>query len=172
MSAALAAAGARVRHVGADQRRYGHPYFGTRYWFVLFRLAVVVSELDWGTGANLEYRVTWRFACVHFCRGSESRLRSGGLPAGAQFRYDLADPGVSDEVADPFSRCCLPAVHPMSLLRRDLSRCDAGRWSPRGNSTATVENNLDDGGHRFGSRRIFVNLFADLPSGSGIPVVR
>src|SRR6266568_2470560 len=110
-----------MRHVGADQRRYGHPYFGARYWFVLSRLAVVVSEVDWGTRANLEYRVAGRFAFVHFYRGSESCLWSGGLPAGAQFRYDLACPGVSDEVADPFSRFYLRAVHPMSLLRRDPS---------------------------------------------------
>jgi len=35
-------------------------------------------------------------ARVHFYRRSESRLRSGGLPAGAEFRQDLAGPGVSD----------------------------------------------------------------------------
>src|SRR5690242_4897758 len=116
MSVALAATGARMGHVGADRRRYGHPYFGAGYWFVLSDLAVAVPALDWGTHAHLEYRVAGRFARVYFRRGSESCLRSGGLPAGAQFRHDLADPGVSDEVADPFSRFYLPAVRPMSLL--------------------------------------------------------
>src|SRR5439155_14364750 len=118
------------------------------------------------------YRVTGWFARVHFSCGSESRIRLGELPAGAQFRHDLADPGVSDYVADPFSRFYLPAVHPMRLLRRDLSRCDAGRWSAGGNSTATVENSLDDGGHWFCGRRIFVDLFAALPAGSERPIVR
>src|SRR2546427_5698783 len=86
MSAALAATGARMGRVGADQRRYGHPYFGAGYWFVLSDLAVAVPALDWGTHAHLEYRVAGQFARVHFYRGSESCLRSGGLPAGAQFR--------------------------------------------------------------------------------------
>src|SRR5207249_1066131 len=98
------------------RRGYGHPYFWARYWFVLSRLAVAVPALDWGTHANLEYRVAWRFACVHFCDGSESRLRSRRLPSGAQFRQHLAGPRVSDEVADPFSRFYLPAVCPMYLL--------------------------------------------------------
>src|SRR5438552_1038077 len=136
-----------MRRVRTGQHRYGHPDFGARYWFVLSELAVAVPALDWGTHAHLEYRVTGWFARVHFSCGSESRIRLGELPAGAQFRHDLADPGVSDYVADPFSRFYLPAVHPMRLLRRDLSRCDAGRWSAGGNSTATVENSLDDGGH-------------------------
>src|SRR5262245_25229659 len=116
MSAALAATGARMGHVGADRRRYGHPYFGAGYWLVLSELAVAVPALGWGTRAQVDYRVAGRFARVHFCRGCESCLRSGGLPAGAQFRHDLADPGVSDEVADPFSWFCLPAVRPMYLL--------------------------------------------------------
>src|SRR5262245_31266453 len=116
MSAALAATGARMGHVGADRRRYGHPYFGAGYWFVLSELAVAVPALGWGTRAHLEYRVAWRFARVHFCCGCESCLRSGGLPAGAQFRQDLAGPGVSDNVADPFSRLYLPALRPMYLL--------------------------------------------------------
>ena len=60
----------------------------------------------------------------------------------------------------------------MCLLRRDLSRCDAGRWSVGGNPAATLENTLDDGGHRFGRRGILVDLFADHPSGFGIPIVR
>src|SRR5262249_20393060 len=113
MSAALAAAGAGMGRVGADRRRYGHPYFGAGYWFVLSGLGVAVPALDWGTNADLEYRVGGQFARVHFCRGSESCLRSGGLPAGAQFRQDLENPGVSDKVADSFNRSGLPAVHPM-----------------------------------------------------------
>src|SRR6266699_2651073 len=160
-----------MRHVGADRRGYGHPYSGAGYWFVLSDFTMAAPALHWGTRAHLEHRVAGRFARVHFCRGRESRLRSGGLPAGAQFRQDLAGPGVSDQVADPFSGFYLPAVRPMCLLQRDLSRGNAGCWSPGGNSTATVENTLDDGGHRFGGRRIFVDLFADLPSGSGIRAV-
>ena len=116
MSATLAAPGARIRHVGADQRRYGHPYFGAGYGLVLFDLAVAVPALDWGTDAHFEYRVAGRVARVHFYRRSESCLRSGGLPAGAQFRQNLAGPGVSDEVADLFSQFYLPAVRPMCLL--------------------------------------------------------
>src|SRR5919197_1252074 len=102
MSATLAAPGARMRHVGADQRRFGHPSFGAGCWLVLFDLAVAVPALDWGTDAHFEYRIAGRFACVHFCGGSESSLRSGGLFAGAQFRQNLAGAGVSDEVADLF----------------------------------------------------------------------
>src|SRR6266542_2567191 len=171
MSAALAAAGARQRHVGIDQQRYGHPYFGSGCWFVLSDLAVAMPALDWRTRAHLEHRVAGRFALVHFCRGRESCLRPGELPAGAQFRQDLAGFGVSDEVADSFSRFYLPAVRPMRLLRRDLSRGNAGRWSPGGNSTATMENTLDDGGHRSGGRRIFVFLFSNHPPSSRIPPV-
>ena len=116
MSAALAAAGARMRHVGTDRRRYGHPYFGTGYWFVFSDLPVAMPVLDWRTHAHLEYRVAGRLARVHFRRGSESCLRSGGLPASAQFRQDLATPGVSDEVADSFSRFYLPTIRTMCLL--------------------------------------------------------
>src|SRR6266566_4607451 len=159
MSPALAAAGARMRH------------FGAGCWFVFSDLAVAVPEVDWGTRAHREYRVAGRFAHVHFCRGSESCLRSGRLPAGAQFRQYLAGPGVSDQVVDLFSRFYLSAVRPMCLFRRDLSLGDAGRWSPGGNSTATVENTFDDDEHRFDCRRIFVHLFADHPPEFGIPVV-
>src|SRR5438477_11766911 len=116
MSAALADAGARMRDTGADRRRYEHPYFGAGYWFVLSDLAVAVPALDWGPRAHLECRVTGWFARVPFCRGSESCLRSGGLPVSAQFRQYLARRGLPDEVADPFSRLYLPAVHPMCLL--------------------------------------------------------
>src|SRR5213594_681620 len=103
MSAALAAARARIRHVGADRRGYGHPYFGAGCWLVLSGLAVAMPALDWGTRAYLEHRVAGWFARVHFCRGSESSLWSGGLPAGAQFRQYLAAPTVSHEGADHFS---------------------------------------------------------------------
>src|SRR2546427_10503550 len=116
MSAALAATGARMGRVGADQRRYGHPYFGAGYWFVLSDLAVAVPALDWGTHAHLEYRVAGQFARVHFYRGSESCLRSGGVSAGAQFRPDLETPGVSDKVADSFHRFYLHSVHPMPVF--------------------------------------------------------
>src|SRR2546426_9271887 len=116
MSAALAAARARIRHVGADQRRYGHPYSGAGYWFVLSDFTMAVPALDWRTRAYLEHRVAGWFARVHFCRGSESSLWSGGLPAGAQFRQYLAAPTVSHEGADHLSRFYLPAVRPLSLL--------------------------------------------------------
>src|SRR6476646_6037445 len=161
-----------MRHVGADRQRYGHPYIWAGYWVVLSELAVAVPALDWGTHAHLEYRVVGGFARVHFYRRSESRLRSGGLPAGAEFRQNLAGPGVPDEVADPFSWFCLPVVCPMRLFRRHFSRGNAGCWSPGWNSTATVENSLGDGRDRFGGRRIFVHLFADHPSGFGIPAAR
>ncbi len=145
---------------------------GVGYWFVFSDLAVVVPALDWGTHAYLEHRVAGRFARVHFYCRSESRLRSGGLPAGVEFRHNLAGRGVSDGVADHFSRFYLPAVRPMRLFRRHLSRGNASCCSAGGNSPTTVENTLGDGGDRFGSHRIFVHLFADYPSGFGIPVAR
>src|SRR5947199_2084097 len=160
-----------MRHVGADRQRYGHAYFGAGYWLVLPYFAVAVPALDRGTAAHFEYRVVGRFARIHFCGGSESSLRSGGLPAGAQFRQHLADPEVSDQVADSFSRFYLLAVCPMCLLRHHLSRWNAGGWSPGGNSTATVENTLGNGRDRFGGRRIFVCLFAHHASGFGIFIV-
>jgi len=66
-----------MRHVGADRRRYGHPYIWDGYWVVLSELAVAVPALDWGTHAHPEYRV------------------AGGLPAfifivGANRAYGLA----------------------------------------------------------------------------------
>ncbi len=161
-----------MRHVGVDRRRYGHPNFGAGYWLVLSGLAVALPALDWGTHTHLEYRLAGRFARVHFCYRSESCLRSGGLPAGAQFRQHLACPGVSDEVANPFSGFYQPAVRPMRLFRRHLSRGNAGCCSAGGNSPATMENTLGDGGDWFGSRLIFVDLFADHPSGFGIPAAR
>src|ERR1043166_4309669 len=93
MPVALATRATRMRHVGADQPRYRHPYSGAACWLVLSGLTMDVPAFDWGTRANLEYRVAGRFAGIHFNHGSESCLRSGGLPAGAQFRYDLADCG-------------------------------------------------------------------------------
>src|SRR5438552_8797118 len=163
MSAALAAAGARMGHVGNDRHGYGHPRFGAGDRFDLSDVAVVVPALDWRTRAHLEYRVAGRFALVDFWRGGKSCIRSGELPASAQFRQYLAALGVSDEVADSFCRFYLPTVRPMCLLRRDLSLGNAGRWSPGSNSAATVENTLDGGGHRSGGRRIFGCLFSDCP---------
>ena len=107
-----------------------------------------------------------------FIVGANRALRSGQLPAGGQFRLHLACPGVSDQVANPFSWFYLPAVRPMRLFRRHLSLGNASCGSLGGNSTATVENTLGDGGHWFGSRRILVHLFADHPSGFGIPAAR
>src|SRR5262245_37800693 len=144
MSATLAAAGARIRHVGADRQRYGHPYSGTGYRFVLSDLAVAVPALVWGTRSHLEHRVARWFARAHFCLGSKSCLRSGGLPAGAQFRQDLAGIGISVEVADPFSRFYLPPFRSMYLLWCDFSRGNAGRGSADRNSTAEMESSLGD----------------------------
>src|SRR5437867_12930507 len=100
MSAALATGSARLGHVGVDQRRYGHPYSGTGCWLVISGVTVALPAFDWGKYANLEHRVAGRVAHVHFSRRSESCLRSGGLPAGAQFRQHLAAPRVLDNVAD------------------------------------------------------------------------
>src|SRR4029077_7580919 len=116
MSAALAAAGARMRHVGVRRRRSGHPCFGPGYWVILSDLAVAVPALDWRARTNLEYCIAGGFARFHFCRGSEPRLRFCRLPAGALFRQDLEGVGVSHEIADPFSRFYLPAVRAMCLL--------------------------------------------------------
>src|SRR5262245_9008925 len=116
MSAALAAAGARVGHVGACRRRYWHPYFGAGYRIVLSDFAVAAPALDWRTLPHHEYRVARRFARVHLYRWSKSPLRLGELPAGAQFGRDLAGPALSNEVADHFSGAYLPAVRPLSLL--------------------------------------------------------
>src|SRR6516162_2677637 len=171
MSATLAASGARIRHVGPHRQRYGHPYSGAGYRFVFSYLAVAVPALVWGTRSHLEYRVARWFARAHFCRGSKSCLRSGRLPAGAQFRQDLAGTGISVEVADPFSRFYLPAVCSIHLLWRDFSRGNAGRGSADRHSTAAMERSLDDGGDRFGGGRIFLHLFADHASGFGISVV-
>src|SRR6478736_2989106 len=171
MSATLAAAGARMRRVGTDRQRYGHPYSGAGCRFVLTDLAVAVPALVWETRSHLEYRVARWFARAHFCRGSKSCLRSGGLPAGAQFRQDLAGTAISVAVADPFSRCYLPAVCSMYLLWRDFSRGNAGRGGADRNSTAAMESSLGDGRHRFGGGRIFLHLFAGHASGFGISVV-
>src|SRR4029077_13830207 len=136
MSAALATATARMWHVGTDQQRYWHPHGGAGNRFVLSDFAVAVPVLDRGARTDLEYRVAGRFAGAYFYRGSESRLWFGWLPAGAQFRQDLAGARVSNEIANPFSRFHLPIVLPMCLLRCGLSRGNAGCWSPCGNSTA------------------------------------
>src|SRR5262245_35471312 len=171
MSPALANVGARMRRVGTDRQRYRHPYSGAGCRFVLSDLAVAVPALAWGTRSHLEYRVARWFARAHFCRGSKSSLRSGGLPAGAQFWQALAGTGISVEVADPLSWFYLPPVCSMYLLWRDFSRGNAGRGSADRNSTAAMERSLGDGRHRFGGGRIFLHLFDDHASGLGISVV-
>src|SRR5262245_39857608 len=171
MSPAVAAAGARMRCVGTDQQRYGHPHSRAGGRFVLSDLAVAVPTLAWGTRSYLAYRVARWFAGAQFCRGSKSCLRSGGLPAGAQFRHDLACSGISIEVANPFSWLCLPPVCSLYLLWRDFSRGNAGRGSADRNSTAAMERSVGDGRHRFGGGRIFLHLFDDHASGLGISVV-
>ena len=57
-------------HVGADQRRYWHPYGGAGYRFVFSDFAVAVPALDRGTRTDFEYRVAGRFAGAYFCRGA------------------------------------------------------------------------------------------------------
>src|SRR6476620_294301 len=160
-----------MRRVGTDRQRYGHPYSGAGCRFVLTDLAVAVPALVWGTRSHLEYRVARWCARAHFCRGSKSCLRSGGLPAGARFRHDLAGTGMSVEVPDPFSRFHLPAVCTMYLLWCDFSRRNAGRGSADRNSTAAMESSLGEGRHRFGGGRVFVHLFTDHASGFRISVV-
>ena len=115
--------------LGLTDSDMGIRIFGLGIGLFFLSLAVAVPALDWGTHAYLEYRVAGRFARVHFYRRSESRLRSGGLPAGVEFRQNLAGPGVSDQVADHFSWFYLPAVRPMRLFRRHLSRGNASCWS-------------------------------------------
>src|SRR4029077_7182096 len=105
MSAALDGAGAWVRHVRACQRRFWYPYFGAGCWFVLSRLAVALPALDWGADADFEYRVAWRFACFHFYRRSESRLRSGGRSAGTYFLLYLASVGSAVQVVHHCGEC-------------------------------------------------------------------
>ena len=82
--------------LGLTDGDMGIRILGLAIGLFLSSLAVVVPALDWGTRAHLEYRVAGRFASVHLCRGRESSLRPGGLPASAQFRQNLAGPGVSD----------------------------------------------------------------------------
>src|SRR6266581_4961459 len=62
MPVALAIRATRMRHVGADQPRYRHPYSGAACWLVLSGLTMAMPAFDWGTRANLEYRVAGRFA--------------------------------------------------------------------------------------------------------------
>jgi len=116
MSATLAAVSARMRHVGTDERRFGHSFFGPRYRFVLSDLTVAVPALDRRTHSYLEHRVAGWSTTVHFRRRSESPLWSGELPAGTQFRQDLAGLGIFDNLADSFGVCYLPAIRPLSLL--------------------------------------------------------
>ena len=89
---------------------------GLRYRFVLSDLSVAVPALDRRTHAYLEHRVAGWFTRVHFPRRSESSLWSGELPAGIQFRQDLAGLGIFDHLADCFGLCYLPAIRPLSLL--------------------------------------------------------
>src|SRR4051812_42021345 len=117
----MAAADTRMRHLWPNERRHGRPSIWVGYCVVLFRVALGVPALDWGTSAHLEYRDAGRVARIHLYRRRESRLRSGGLPAGAEFRRNLAGRGVSDQVADHFRRFYLPAICPMRLFRHHLS---------------------------------------------------
>src|ERR1039458_7932747 len=116
VSTSLAAASARVRFARPGGERREHPRLETIRGSVLPHSAVAMLALDGGARTDPEHWTAGQSARVCLHRGSEPGLWPGEVPAGAQFRNDLANVGVAIEIAGSFSRSSLLSIRPLCLL--------------------------------------------------------